>query len=322
MLLVLTNSADATADYLVSILERRYVDTLRVDTDLVTGAGEIHYDRSGPSIVVGGRRILPGDVSNIWYRRPERLKDGRFGDGPEGRLGLAEWAEAIEALLAHVPPRKWMNHPAANSGASHKLLQLTVAGTLGFKVPATLLTMNPDEARAFFRTNDGRVIVKPLSAAYLERADGRDSLIYTNAIGESHLEHLDDLLLCPTLFQQRISKELDVRITIVDSEIHGMALHACDERGEQRCDIRRNNMVDVRYSQIEIPQQVESCLRRMMEHFALRFAAVDMVVSNAGDWFFLEVNPNGQWAWLDLDGGAQIAESFVRAFDCTKDVAQ
>ena len=51
-----------------------------------------------------------------------------------------------------------------------------------------------------------------------------------------------------------------------------------------------------------------------MEHYELRFGAIDMVVSAAGDWYFLEINPNGQWAWLDMTAGTNIAASFLQAF--------
>ncbi|MEJ1729693.1 hypothetical protein SMA90_25505, partial [Escherichia coli] len=62
---------------------------------------------------------------------PERLKDARFDSSPEGRYLLNEWAEALEGFFAHIPRPRWMNHPAANAQASHKLEQLTTAQSLG-----------------------------------------------------------------------------------------------------------------------------------------------------------------------------------------------
>jgi hypothetical protein len=32
-----------------------------------------------------------------------------------------------------------------------------------------------------------------------------------------------------------------------------------------------------------------------------------------GEWQFLEINPNGQWAWMDLLGGTEIYELFIKA---------
>ena len=128
-------------------------------------------------------------------------------------------------------------------------------------------------------------------------------------------EHLDnDLRACPTLFQEYIEKRCDVRITVVDGDIHSTELYAKESDGSQRCDIRRNNMDDVTYRCSALSKETAAGVRMMMLHYGLRFAAIDMVVDTHGRWYFLEINPNGQWAWLDLVGGSTIATSFVKTF--------
>ena len=214
-----------------------------------------------------------------------------------------------------MPIEKWVNHPSRNALASRKLEQLTTAIQLGFTIPDTLATQEPDELRHFYERHSGQIIIKPLSTGYIERkGDDRDSLIYTNKLNEKHLEKLEDLTVCPALFQQLILKESDIRITVVDSDIHSVKLCASDKSGEQRCDIRRNNMSDVTYKEISLPKDVETCIRKLVAHYGLRFAAIDMAISITGEWIFFEVNPNGQWAWLDLSGGMNIAASFVKTF--------
>ena len=129
-----------------------------------------------------------------------------------------------------------------------------------------------------------------------------------------HLEDLEDMAVCPTLFQQFIQKRTDVRITVVDSDVHAVELLAGDRPGEQRCDIRRNNMSDVVYRPITLPEDVKVALQKLMKHYRLRFGAIDMAVAGTGEWYFLEINPNGQWAWLDMTAGTNIASSFVKIF--------
>jgi P4 family phage/plasmid primase-like protien len=138
-----------------------------------------------------------------------------------------------------------MNHPSANAGASRKLEQLSVAAHLGIKVPDTLVTQEPEKLKAFYKKNQGRLIAKPLSTGYVERRKSEaDSLIYTSRLNETDLENLDELSVCPTLFQQFVEKDYDVRITVVDSAMVAVKLEAKESDGTQRCDIRRNNMVD------------------------------------------------------------------------------
>jgi hypothetical protein len=295
MLLILTNSEDATADYLVSIFSRDAVSFCRFDTDKTLSETSFRFAVEGPELSIAGERFRPNDFRNVWYRRPERLKHPDASDSPESTFLLDEWSEALEGFLAHIPRQRWMNHPAANVGASHKIEQLTTAGRLGLAVPDTLVTHSPDELRTFFSNHNGRVIVKPLSVGYLERKDPeQDSLIYTNVVTANQLDTLSDLPSCPTLFQEYIDKLHDVRITVVDSELHAVSLRAADSDGQQLCDIRRNNMEGVAYERIGLPPPVEHGIKTIVGHYGLRFAAIDMVVSREGKWLFLEVNPNGQ----------------------------
>ncbi len=315
MLLILTNSQDATADYLNSVLEQSGVPVLRLDTDTLLSKTVVSYRPGEPTLCFDGQCYKPADIHNIWYRRPERLKSDRFDDSPDAEYILDEWAEGIEAFLAHIPNPRWMNHPSSNALASHKLEQLSVARSIGFRVPESVVTQDEATLRDFFRQHGGQIIVKPMASGYIERpADKSDSLIYTNKVRPADLDDLAELSWCPTFFQRYVIKSCDVRITVVDDAFHAVELAAKDADGTQRCDIRRNNMADVEYREITLPIAIHDKLSRMMTHYKLRFAAIDMVVATTGEWFFLEVNPNGQWAWLDLEGSTNIAASFLKAF--------
>ena len=87
-----------------------------------------------------------------------------------------------------------------------------------------------------------------------------------------------------------------------------------EEAGQQILEIRRDNMAGVKYEPISVPPDVRAQLHALMKSYSLRFGAIDMAVSDSGRWTFFEINPNGQWAWLDIVGGANIAAQFSRAF--------
>lgn len=315
MLLVLTNSSDATADYLLSHLTETSVPFVRLDTDSALDHIAVSYEQARPLLRIDGRWYAPEDFSTLWYRRPERLQSDRIPDTPEGNCVLDEWSESLEGFFAHIPRLRWINYPAANTLASRKLEQLTVASRLGFSIPETLVTQDEEAAKAFFDRHEGEIVCKPLGRAYIERTEGHpDSLIYTNRVTEKDMNAIDNVRSCPTFFQQSIDKESDIRITVVDDAIHAVELRANDADGRQRCDIRRNNMADVRYASCELPNSIRDRLHVLTSHYSLRFAAIDMVRATNGEWVFLEVNPNGQWAWLDLCGATEIYRSFLSAF--------
>jgi hypothetical protein len=73
-------------------------------------------------------------------------------------------------------------------------------------------------------------------------------------------------------------------------------------------------MDDVEYEPVSLPDDVVQRIGAMMKHYGLRFAAIDMAIGKDNNWYFFEINPNGQWAWLDVFSGTNIAGSFLRVF--------
>ena len=310
---ILTNSSDETADYLAGRLLQHSIPTVRFNTDRVLDYLQVRYRLGQPRLTLDGTHLVPEDITTIWYRRPEELGSGEAVT-PEARCAREEWSEALEGFFAHVPFPRWMNSPAANEMASRKLQQLTAAAAAGLRVPETLVTQDPADLREFYDKWNGDIIVKPLGGARVRREGAPDGVIYTSRLAAADLETLDDLPVCPTLFQQQVDKVADVRVTMVDSDVHAYKLLATDADGKQRCDIRRDNMEGVRYHRTRLPSNVFDSLRALVTAYELRFAAIDLAIAPDGEWYFFEINPNGQWAWLDLVGGAAIYESFVRSF--------
>jgi hypothetical protein len=70
------------------------------------------------------------------------------------------------------------------------------------------------------------------------------------------------------------------------------------------------------HSPIEIaPKFVRGRVRHLMEKLSLRFGALDFVVTPEGEWWFLECNPNGQWAWIEDETGMPIAGALANALE-------
>lgn len=314
MLLVITNSQDATADFLCSRFAEAKIAYFRIDSDHITQNGKIEFRDFKPILVLEGQRLSPSEIHSVWLRRPKPINiGGEDLERPEQIHVQGEWSEAIEGFLAHIPLSKWINHPTANVLASHKIEQLSRAKRYGILVPDVLVTQETKKLREFWQKCDGQLVVKPLCSGYIERRSSElDSLIYTNRFPKTFLTS-PVIGKVPTLFQRRIDKSMDVRVTIIDTYVHAVSLSATDD-GAQRLDIRRNNMTDVAYTNVSLPEHVVTPLRKLIKSYSLRFAAVDFAVDKSGEWNFLEINPNGQWAWLDLAGCTDIAASFINIF--------
>lgn len=308
--LVVTNRLDATADYLCARMTEADLRHIRLNTEEIPEACSFHLDPRRRELVIDGSHVEVDDISAVWYRRPEPIGVGATSADPyEQAFARAEWMAATEGFLNHVPACRWVNHPSRIFAASGKVEQLRRAVALGLFVPDWLCTTSTADAVAFYQKHSGGIVAKPLFSGYVERGNpADDTVIYTSPVQLEVLSQQGPHLGAPTLFQRTL-RGPDVRITIVDDEIHAVRI----ERPDGMVDVRRDNMAGVAYSVAQPPEHVRRSLLALVRSYELRFAAIDMLESRDG-WQFLEVNPNGQWAWLDLVAGTTIYTAFISAF--------
>lgn len=314
-LLIFTSQDDATSDYLVEYLSSAGIRVARYDTDTDFLLTRLAYSDACPILAWDEHTVRPDDLSGIILRRPKPIISKLMEDPFHVKHAADEWAEAIEGFLGHVPMERWINHPSRNFCASHKMEQLTRASALGLNVPKSIVTNDPREAEAFIQGYPDTVIVKPLASGFIERSHpSEDTVIYTQSLAGKGNAILEGLQGCPVLFQQQIAKQIDVRVTILDGRMIAVGLRGLSKDGSQLLDIRRDNMDGVEYLPVQVPHDVEEKVRSLMRHYELRFGALDFAIDQNGSWYFFEINPNGQWAWLDLVGASRIAELFVASF--------
>lgn len=311
---VLTNSNDATSDYLCSKLIESGVAFLRFNTDNDLKETKYKFSEKHHYIEWNCQRLTPQNISAIVYRRPKPLVLPKNYDEFYNHHITFEWSEVLEGFLSHIPRHFWINHPSLNYLASHKIEQLNRAKQYGLETPKSMVTNQPEEARQFIIDLKGCAIVKPLSSGYIERKKPEDdTLIYTQKFTLSKLPLLEKIDECPVLFQQQINKAKDVRVTVVDNESIAIGMISKNNSNEQLLDIRRNNMENVVYTKLSVPKNIENSILSLMRSYKLRFGTLDFAITPKGQWIFFEINPNGQWAWLDQCADAKISDIYVKS---------
>jgi len=311
---VLTNSNDATSDYLCKKFLDGEVKYLRFNTDKDLKKTKYNFSDKQHYIEWNSHQINPQNISAIIYRRPKPISLSNNYDEFYNRHIALEWSEVLEGFLSYIPVHLWINHPSLNYLASHKIEQLNKAKQFGLKTPKSIITNQREVAHQFIINLKGSVIVKPLSSGYIERDKPEDdTLIYTCKFPLSNIELLEKIDECPVLFQEQIKKSMDVRVTVVDNELIAIGMTSLDNLNGQILDIRRNNMANVIYSKLSVPRNVEKSILSLMKSYKLRFGALDFAITPKDQWIFFEINPNGQWAWLDQCAGAQISDIYIKA---------
>ncbi|WP_242434232.1 ATP-grasp ribosomal peptide maturase [Streptomyces sp. CB01580] len=216
------------------------------------------------------------------------------GAAQENRRGLG-------GVLGALPGCLYLSHPQVIARAEYKPAQLSAALRAGLTVPATLITNDPMEAKAFCAAQP--TIYKPLHAGAYE-VEGEPAGIWAAPVGAgevdgavSHSAHL---------FQAQVPKAADVRAVVVGEQVFSARITAPPGVVDWRAEYR-----SLTYEPVVCPEELCGALARFLAAFGLNFGAFDFAVTADGGWWFLECNPNGQWAWLEDVAGLPITAAIA-----------
>jgi glutathione synthase/RimK-type ligase-like ATP-grasp enzyme len=220
------------------------------------------------------------------------------------------WAqrEARRGLggVVHAVPR-WLNHPVAIGRANYKPVQLVEAQRVGLRVPQTVITNEPRVA-ARLAARVGAVVYKPFYS-WLTDDDGRSGMVYTVPVSEAELDDAS-IRLTAHLFQERVPKQYEIRLTVVDAHMFAVRIDVVSDHGKIDWRADHTNLI---HSLVDLPERVARQVRLLMHRLGLRFAAIDLIVTPDDDYVFLEANPNGQWGWMEHEIGVPIAAAVADA---------
>jgi glutathione synthase/RimK-type ligase-like ATP-grasp enzyme len=308
VILIVSNIGDDTATYFEETLKKSSDGYVRINTEDLAQCAITQHLPQCPSIdrfTINGRALALDAVTGVYYRRPGRPRLSVSQEFTRFEPWLrAELQHAWAGALAGLQHATWINRPHRVAAASYKIEQMTRAHGRGLLCPEAVVTQDPEVAEKFCRRHSWQVITKPLSHGELRGGPNEpDLLLYTSALRENTSSALERVREMPTLFQRRIEKACDVRVTIVHETCIAIRLLS-QENVFSQIDCRREDMRDMRYERTTLPERLKDQLVALVRSYGLMFAAIDLIEDMAGGFWFLELNPGGQWAWLDehVDG--------------------
>ncbi|MFF4580258.1 putative ATP-grasp-modified RiPP [Streptomyces sp. NPDC001373] len=216
----------------------------------------------------------------------------------DARFAAAQTRYGLGGVLHSLGRPLWVNHPLRNAAADYKPHQLALAQHLDIAVPDTLITNDPDEARGFIATHPG-VIHKTLRATSYQR-DGVPVVSWAEPVTAEEID--DRIHVVPHLFQVRVDKAYDIRVLVVGHEIFAVRINS------DLLDWRRDYAA-LTYSVISLPARLEKALLAFLDSFGLASGSFDLAVDRNGTHWLLELNPNGQWGWLEEHTGLPLASA-------------
>lgn len=294
-------------------LERRGATFARLCTEDYPSKAGFTWTVDGAALELGKDALDASEISAVWWRRPvapvipveDRSEQQAAWAAAEAR---AAWEGFWGSVEAH-----WVNDPDANARADRKQVQLREAHRLGLSVPPTLITNASDTARAFARAHR-QVVCKALRNGIVPGRDS-DRVLYTQRLDAAAFDQLDELGPEPYLFQALIEKAADVRVTVIGDRVFACRI-ASQSMPETVVDWRRGRAEDLHHEPIELDEETTRQLLELTATFGLRFAAIDLAMGRDDRFVFFEINPNGQWAWIEQLTGqplsAALADELLR----------
>ena len=306
---------DPAVGLLADALQVRGGELIAVDSDSFPMAWQASFrcDNAAEQVAVqsqSGDRVTFADLSAVWVRRlkvaaqlPQALDD-RY------RSSVHQESQAmVLGLLATYRGKVLDPYPAIHAAGS-KPRQLQMARDLGLDIPRTLVTNDPEAVRAFAAECPGPLVTKTLSVLSVTGDDAEYS-VFTSTIDQEDMQNLHQLQLCPMVFQECITKQLEIRATIVGRKVFAAAVDS--QASERGCvDWRRAGAeLDRSWRKHTLPTQIADRLIALVQSLGLTYSAADLILTPEGRYIFLESNPAGEWLWIDGLLNLGIAESLA-----------
>lgn len=235
----------------------------------------------------------------LWHRRPTKpvlpvaMHPGdRLVAEDEGRA-FFDWLWYVVA-----PGAFRVNPRVSIERAQSKALQLRLAREVGLAIPPTLITNDPARIRQFIDANRATGTVYKRLSTVGWRGESGQFETYATVIDAESLPDDDVLRLAPGIFQRRIPRDHEVRITFFGDFAVAVRI-AGDSYPNDEVDWRGRGVEDHALSPASVPEPLLARCRRLMRDLGIVFGCFDFIVTEAGEHVFLEVNETGQFLWVE-----------------------
>jgi len=302
MILFITNKDDITTDFIINKLNKKKIPYYRFNTEELLHSVDLLLDLSGNTYKFFDKKqnktINFKDIKSVYYRRPKlpATISVNLSNGEECFV-QGEISATLEGIYKLLEDKFWVSSVFAIRNAENKIYQLKLAKELDIAIPSSLITTLKEQAQSFFNYHDMQCIVKPIKTGFIDDME-EPKVIFTNQIKKQHKRLLNAVQTCPTFFQNKIDKTADIRVTVVGKKFFVAKINS-QEFETTKIDWRDENSVNLRYEKLQLPSDIKSKCIELMSILNLEFAAIDFVLDNNKQYIFLEVNPNGQWAWIE-----------------------
>lgn len=308
--LIITNTTDFTADYVVRSLDAINASYYRLNTDEIGVYVYLSFDFSDDKYILYDKfRDITLDIlsfKSVYFRRPTlpTINDNGLSLD-EKQFILLEERQTLEGLYKILGNAYWISDVDSIRRAENKIYQQLLAKEIGFSIASGMITNYPTEFMRFTEANND-CIVKPIYSGQIGWPEMKQ-IVYTSKLG--NIPTPAQIEFCPSYVQQRLNKKYDIRVTVVEETIFAVRIHS-QSNPETLIDWRVGDNI-LKHEIIDLPVEVKNQCVTLVKKLNLKFGAIDFVETEDNEYVFLEINPNGQWAWIQTQTGMPISDKIA-----------
>ena len=302
-ILIISTKYDFSTDYICIELNKRNCNYLRINRD--------EFDKYKIIFNINIYRLeininnkiycIDDNLKSVYYRAPTYFRETYLKEfSTEEQLYNSQWMSFVRNLT-FFENAKWINKPNDTYKAENKLIQLRYAHDLKFLIPHTTVTNNNNF------TFDNTKAIKSIDTAIFT-VNGKEAFFYTNIL-ESDEYNKFDISLCPIMIQENLQPKIDYRVTVVGEKIYAVKIVVNNQGIDGDWRKQKEN---ISFVPTVLPRDIELKCIQLLKKFHLIFGGIDLVYCK-NNFYFIEINPTGEWAWLVDKAGQKIYEGIC---DC------
>jgi len=311
-ILILSQPGDLHAYAVAEALERKgTVPVLWHTAGFPTQTREtVRFEQGRKHVSLRGPELDLADpmFGTIWNRRPSYFLDDSRLHPADREFADLECKGFRKSILSVISPGAfWVNPYGASRRARLKMVQHEAAIDVGLETPDSLYTNDPDAVRAFIRHHGGEIVYKPLEGKAWSNEETA-WMSFTSLLTEDRLVTDELLQLTPGIYQERVPKAFELRITMIGRHAFGAKLLSQETSGG-RVDWRKA-YDELKMEPFETPPDLLARCRALMAQLGLVFGCFDFIVTPDGRSVFLEVNQMGQFLFVEKLCGLPLLDAF------------
>ncbi len=240
------------------------------------------------------------DITVAWYLRPHPMDRELYAtlDDEEFTIHQNESRCALISLFSCLQCL-WINRrDKVLTLEGNKLYQQQCAICAGLATPQTLIS-SCDEDILSFQSEDDALLLKTFNPITRTTEDGKSYFIYAQRVPRTFLKSKKSQLSNGPLYIQRyVSKKYEHRVTIAGSSVSNCRISSQVNK-KTEVDWRHYDIDKTPHEKVLLPNEIESKLLDFMNIVNLQYGAIDLIETPTGEFVFLEINPAGQWDWVN-----------------------